>query len=67
MSATTMSATTMSATTLATIVSVSSGLLKRATVFILVNDEEATALADTGSPGLFIYENYVKLKADSIM
>ena len=55
-----MSATTIPTTTLATIVSALSGRLKRATAFILVNDEAATALTDTGSSGSFISDNHVK-------
>ena len=46
------------------------GLLKRTTVFILVNDKEATALADMGNSQPFIFFDYVKilkLKMDSVI
>ena len=62
------SAATMPTTTLINLDSASSALQKRAVVFILVNNDKATALADTGSSGSFISDNYVKrlkLKVES--
>ena len=62
------SVTTMPRTTLVTIVLTSSELLKRTRVFTLVDDEEAMVLADIGSLGLLISDNYIKrlkLKMDS--
>ena len=62
------SVTISTTTTLAAMFSIFIGLLKRAAVFILVNDVEANALVDTGSSeSLISYDSAqrLKLKMDS--